>query len=195
MIYLVFAHPYPSQSRANQMLLDAVRDLPGLEVCALYDRYPDFDIDVGAEQAALMRAGLVVWMHPVYWYSVPGLLKHWFDKVFAYGWAYGDGAAALQGKDCLWVATTGGKAESYSASGIHERPFADFSRPMEETARFCRMNWLEPCIIHGAHDLAETALAAHGQALRERLEAWLALKVGAGNTAIDVPPRDTAARP
>jgi glutathione-regulated potassium-efflux system ancillary protein KefF len=183
MIYVVFAHPYPSQSRANQMLLDAVRDLPGLEVCPLYDRYPDFDIDVGAEQAALMRAGLVVWMHPVYWYNVPGLLKHWFDKVLGYGWAYGDGAAALRGKDCLWVATTGGKAETYSPTGIHERPFADFTRPIEETARFCQMNWLEPFILHGAHELAETALAAHGQALRERLEAWLALKVGARRTA------------
>jgi glutathione-regulated potassium-efflux system ancillary protein KefF len=183
MIYVVFAHPYPSQSRANQMLLDAVRDLPGLEVCPLYDRYPDFDIDVGAEQAALMRAGLVVWMHPVYWYNVPGLLKHWFDKVLGYGWAYGDGAAALRGKDCLWVATTGGKAETYSPTGIHERPFADFTRPIEETARFCQMNWLEPFILHGAHELAETALAAHGQALRERLQAWLALKVGAGSTA------------
>ncbi len=183
MIYLVFAHPYPSQSRANQMLLDAVCDLPGLEVCHLYDRYPDFDIDVDAEQAALVRAGLVVWMHPVYWYNVPGLLKHWFDKVLGYGWAYGDDAAALRGKDCLWVATTGGKAETYSPTGIHERPFADFTRPIEETARFCKMNWLEPFILHGAHELAEAALAAQGQALRERLEAWLALKVGAGSTA------------
>ena len=79
MIYLVFAHPYPSQSRANRALFDAVRDLPGVEVCSLYDRYPDFDIDVAAEQAALARAQLVLWMHPVYWYSVPALLKHWFD--------------------------------------------------------------------------------------------------------------------
>lgn len=176
MIYLVFAHPYPSQSRANQMLLDAVRDLPGVELSPLYDRYPDFDIDVGAEQAALSRAGLVVWMHPVYWYSVPALLKHWFDKVLGYGWAYGDGAAALRGKDCLWVATTGGKAESYSSDGVHERPFADFTRPIEETARFCRMNWLAPFILHGANDISEAALAEHGRQLRERIEAWRAAR-------------------
>lgn len=107
MIYLVFAHPYPSQSRVNRALLDAVRDLPGVDVCSLYDRYPDFDIDVAAEQSALSRAELVIWMHPVFWYSVPGLMKQWFDKVLSYGWAYGDGAAGLRGKDCLWVATTG----------------------------------------------------------------------------------------
>ena len=81
MIYIVFAHPYPSQSRANRTPLEALRKLAGVEVCSLYDRYPDFDIDVPAEQAALERAQLVVWMHPVFWYSVPGLLKHWFDTV------------------------------------------------------------------------------------------------------------------
>jgi glutathione-regulated potassium-efflux system ancillary protein KefF len=174
MIYVVFAHPYPSQSRANRALLDALRDLPRIEVCSLYDRYPDFDIDVVAEQAALARAQLVLWMHPVYWYSVPGLLKHWFDKVFAYGWAYGDGSAALSGKDCLWVASTGGTREAYAATGIHERPFGDFARPIEETARFCRMNWLEPFIVHGAHEIDEAELAAHALRLRERLQAWLA---------------------
>lgn len=178
MIYLVFAHPYPSQSRANKALLEAVRDLPGLEVCSLYDRYPDFDIDVAAEQAALSRAQLVVWMHPVFWYSVPGLLKHWFDKVLSHGWAYGDGAAALRGKDCLWVASTGGTAEAYSAAGIHQRPFAEFTPPIEETARFCAMNWLAPCILHGANEIEGAELGAHARQLRQRLETWLAAHAG-----------------
>lgn len=181
MIYVVFAHPYPSQSRANRTLLDAVRDLPGLEVCSLYDRYPDFDIDVAAEQAALGRAELVVWMHPVYWYSVPALLKHWFDKVLRHGWAYGDGSAALRGKDCLWVASAGGTPEAYAPSGIHERPFIEFSRPIEETARFCRMNWQTPFIVHGADEIDEAELAANAARLRERLQAWLAAhEAGAG---------------
>ena len=179
MIYLVLAHPYPSQSRANKALLEAVRDLPGLEVRSLYDRYPDFDIDVAAEQAALGRAQLVVWMHPLFWYSVPGLLKHWFDTVLSHGWAYGDGAAALRGKDCLWVASTGGTLEAYSAAGIHQRPFADFMPPIEETARFCGMNWLAPCIVHGAHDIDGEELTAHAKQLRERLEQWLALHADA----------------
>ena len=183
MIYLVYAHPYPSQSRANRVLLDAVRDLPGIEVCSLYDRYPDFGIDIVAEQAALSRARLVIWMHPVFWYSVPGLLKHWFDKVLSYGWAYGDGGAALRGKDCLWVATTGGKLETYSAEGVHQRPFADFTRPIEETARFCGMNWLEPSILHGAHEMEAPQLAAGGLQLRERLETWLATHGGDAGTA------------
>jgi glutathione-regulated potassium-efflux system ancillary protein KefF len=178
MIYLVLAHPYPSQSRAGKVLLDAVRELPDLEVCSLYDRYPDFDIDVAAEQAALSRADLVVWMHPVFWYSVPALLKHWFDKVLSHGWAYGDGAAALRGKDCLWVATTGGTLQAYSSAGIHERAFAEFVPPLEETARFCGMNWLAPFIVHGAHDIDGEELTGQARQLHDRLEAWLAAHAG-----------------
>lgn len=178
MIYLVLAHPYPSQSRAGKVLLDAVRELPGLEICSLYDRYPDFDIDVAAEQAALSRAQLVVWMHPVFWYSVPALLKHWFDKVLSHGWAYGDGTAALRGKDCLWVATTGGTPQAYSATGVHRRPLAEFMPPIEETARFCGMNWLAPLIVHGAHDIDSDELAGQARQLRQRLEQWLAAHAG-----------------
>ncbi len=182
MIYIVFAHPYPSQSRANRALLDAVRGLPDVEVSSLYDRYPDFDIDVQREQHALSRARLVVLMHPVFWYSVPGLLKHWFDKVLTYGWAYGDGGHALRGKDCLWVATTGGSSETYSATGIHQRAFSDFMRPIEATAGFCGMNWQSPCILHGAHDIEAAALASFADQLRQRLKPWLA----AGDEAADV---------
>ncbi|HEX4353552.1 MAG TPA: NAD(P)H-dependent oxidoreductase, partial [Polyangiales bacterium] len=71
MIDLVYAHPYPHRSRANHLMLAAVRDLPGLEIRSLYDLYPDFSIDVDAEQEALLRARIVVWQHPTYWYSVP----------------------------------------------------------------------------------------------------------------------------
>jgi glutathione-regulated potassium-efflux system ancillary protein KefF len=173
MIYVIFAHPYPSQSRANRALLDAASSLPGVELCSLYDRYPDFDIDVETEQAALARADLVVWMHPVFWYSVPALLKYWFDKVLSYGWAYGEGGNALRGKACLWVATTGGSSEAYSPAGVHRRAFGDFARPIEETAVFCGMNWQPPFILHGAHDIDAAALTMQAHQLKQRLEAWL----------------------
>lgn len=96
---LVFAHPYPDKSRANQTLLEAVRDLKGLELRSLYDLYPNFDIDVPAEQEALTRAKVVIWQHPTYWYAPPGMFKHWFDKVLLRGWAYGEGQALLVGDD------------------------------------------------------------------------------------------------
>ena len=154
MIELIYAHPYPARSRANQLLLSAVRDLPGVQVRMLYQQYPDFAIDVETEQQRLQAADSIVWQHPLYWYSVPPLLKLWFDKVLAYGFAYGGGAAKLRGKRCLWVATTGGDTESYGVHGMQNLPFASFVAPVEQTARFCGMHWQPTFVVHGAQRMA-----------------------------------------
>lgn len=173
-ILVIHAHPYPSRSRGVAALLAAVRDLPGVEVRSIYDRYPTFDIDVPAEQAALARATLMVWLHPIQWYSVPGLMKHWFDVVLTRGWAHGPEGNALQGKHCLWAVTTGGAPEAYAATGMHARAFAEFVAPIEQTARYCGMTWLPPHIVHGAHAIDAAALAAEAAALRARLVAFAA---------------------
>ena len=47
--------------------------------------------DVVAEQARIDRADVLVLVYPVYWWSMPGLLKGWIDRVFANGWAYDEG--------------------------------------------------------------------------------------------------------
>lgn len=171
-ILVVHAHPYPRVSRANAALLAAARKVEGVDVRSLYDLYPDFDIDVKAEQAALEAAGLVVWMHPVYWYTAPGLLKHWFDTVLAKGWAYGPGGTALAGKACLWVPTTGGDEFAYSEDGRHRHAFEVFEPVVRQTARYCGMHWLEPHVVHGAHLIDDAALGRSAAALAARLAAW-----------------------
>lgn len=153
-------------------MLEAIRDLPDLEVRSLYDLYPDFDIDVAAEQAALIRAELVVWLHPIYWYSVPAMLKHWFDVVLLRGWAYGKGGDALQGKHCLWVSTTGGEASSFSENGVHHLPFDEFEAPIRQTAKFCCMAWEPPLVLHGAHLVSHTEITAAALNFRDRLTRW-----------------------
>jgi len=175
-ICVIFAHPYPGRSRANRALAGALRELPGVEQRSLYDLYPDFDIDAAAERSALERARLVVWMHPVYWYSVPALLKHWFDQVLVPGWAYGEGGTALRDKHCLWVATTGADASAYAAGGAHRLPFESFACPIRQTAMFCGMRWEKPFVLHGAHRLSDGELAEQGRRLRERVERWRAIQ-------------------
>lgn len=171
MIVVIHAHPYPSRSRANAALLRAIADVPGLHVRSLYEMYPDFDIDAEAERRALEPAGLVALMHPVYWYTTPALLKHWFDQVLVRGWAYGEGGDRLRGKDCLWIATTGGDDAAYSAAGRHAHPFEAFAPVVEQTARYCGMNWLEPFVLHGAHLVSEAELEDAARRLRARIHA------------------------
>jgi len=172
MICVIHAHPYMSRSHANLALVNALRQAPGVELRPLYDLYPDFDIDIAAEQRGLLAADLIVCMHPIYWYSAPSLLKHWFEKVLTLGWAYGDGGDALRGKHCLWVPTTGGEASDYAPDGMHAHPFADFAPPIEQTARFCGMTWEPPHVVHGAIGIDDAGLARHAEQLLHRLAPW-----------------------
>jgi glutathione-regulated potassium-efflux system ancillary protein KefF len=170
MVVVIYAHPYPLRSRACAKLLEAIGDLPSLQVRALYDLYPDFDIDIDAERAALAQASAVVWLHPVYWYSVPSLMKHWIDTVLARGWAYGTGGTALAGKDCLWVATAGGDEEDAQAADGHTyEDFVRFTPVVEQVARYCGMRWLDPCTLEGAAIGSDAALAEAAAALRARV--------------------------
>jgi glutathione-regulated potassium-efflux system ancillary protein KefF len=167
-IALIYAHPYAERSHANRELLAAIEDLSFVERRPLYDLYPDFDIDIEAEQRRLAKVDVIVLQHPIYWYSMPALLKLWIDEVFALGWAYGTGGTALSGKRMQWVVTTGADFEAYSKDGPHGHPFEAFVAPMRQTALFCGMEWLEPIIVHDAHS-DQAAVAATGQRYRQRL--------------------------
>ena len=143
---------------------------------SLYELYPDFDIDGDAERKALEAARLVVVMHPMYWYSMPALLKHWFDHVFIKGWSHGDGAQALAGKDFLWVTTTGGGEDAFTPEGRHGHPFEAFEPPMKQTARYCGMNWLPPIAVRGSHVVPAEALREAGRQVRAAIDAWAETK-------------------
>jgi glutathione-regulated potassium-efflux system ancillary protein KefF len=175
MIVVLYAHPYPRHSRACAALAASLGGLEDVEIRSLYDRYPDFDIDAEAERAALKDARLVAWLHPFYWYHAPALMQLWFERVLVKGWAYGDGGTALAGKDCLWITTTGGDEASYTPAGRHGHRFDAFVPVMEQTARFCGMNWLQPFVVHGAHTVDEAALRAACARLRERLAPYAQL--------------------
>jgi putative NADPH-quinone reductase len=169
MVLIVHAHPYPGRSRATAALLRAVEGRPGIEVRRLYELYPDFDLDLPGEHAALRRARALVLLHPLYWYSVPALMKHWFDAVLLTDFEPGGGRDALEGKPCLWATTTG--RGEYRAGGLHGHEFAAFAPPIEMTARYCGMRWEEPFVLHEGASLADDALAEAGARFAARVAA------------------------
>lgn len=166
---VLYAHARPHLSRVNRKLAAAASALPDVSVHDLYERYPDFYIDVAAEQARVAAADVIVFLHPIQWYGMPSLLKEWADAVLLPGWAYGEDGHALAGKTYWLVATTGSPADAYSAAGTHGRPFDDYLHPMRQTAQLCGMRWEPPHILHGAHLVDEAALQAHVDAFVQRL--------------------------
>jgi glutathione-regulated potassium-efflux system ancillary protein KefF len=173
-IVVLCAHPSLQHSRVNRALMRAAKSgaLPQVQVRDLYALYPDYLIDTPAEQAVLADARLVVWQHPLHWYGMPPLLKLWLDDVLAFGWAYGPGGHALQGKDLWLVASTGGSEPAYHPNG-HNRYFFDaFMPPYEQTAALCGMRFLPPLVLHGAHRVSDAALNAHVQTYLQRLQSY-----------------------
>ncbi|MDE2081642.1 MAG: NAD(P)H-dependent oxidoreductase [Burkholderiales bacterium] len=176
-ILVIAAHPQLTHSRVTRALLRACTDAaavqPGrIAVRDLYALYPDYFIDGAAEQAALAAARLVVWLHPVHWYSMPPLMKLWLDEAYAFGWAYGPGGEALKGKD-LWLAcSTGGPEASYRPDGYNRYFFDAFLYPHEQTAALVGMRWLPPLVLHGAHRIDDAALQAHAAVFAQRLASW-----------------------
>ena len=135
-------HPNLAQSRGNQALLDAVRDLPNLTINDQYSNYPDFKIDVAREQELLLAHDVVVFQHPLFWLSSPALFKEWQDTVLQKGFAFppGDGDK-LAGKIWQTAITVGGPAEGYTKEGPFKADFEDILIPLRLTATYCSMQW------------------------------------------------------
>ena len=169
-ILVIFSHPALQRSKANRELLQAISDLEGVTIHDLYQHYPDLFIDVKREQALLGEHDIIVFQHPLYWYSCPAIMKEWLDLVLEYGYAYGPQANGLEGKQWLSAITTGGAPESYCQAGYNNSPLLDFLRPFSQTARLCGMQWLPPFVLHSFHKLNDPeALRRCGHEYRQLL--------------------------
>lgn len=87
--------------------------------------------DIAREQDKLLWADSVILQFPLWWFSMPAILKGWVERVYAYGFAYGVGEhsdlrwgdrygeGTLVGKRAMLVVTAGGWESHYSARGVN----------------------------------------------------------------------------
>lgn len=81
--------------------------------------------DVVAEQERIDAHDHLVLVFPVYWWSMPALLKGWIDRVFVTGWAFAldDSGRVLPALDRLTVhllPVSGSTEESFARHGYTE---------------------------------------------------------------------------
>lgn len=93
----------------------------GVADWAVHHRESAPSADVLAEQARIDRADALVLVYPVFWWSMPALLKGWIDRVFSNGWAFDfDGDSTLKKLGRLrvqLVALGGADARTYERHG------------------------------------------------------------------------------
>lgn len=78
--------------------------------------------EIAREQARVDQADMLVFVFPVYWWSVPSMLKGWFERVFNGGWAYsvdekGRVVGTMRDIPVLLVATAAGNESGYERHG------------------------------------------------------------------------------
>lgn len=115
------SHPQPSFEIAD---LAAEGFDPGFAAAdvALHLKEAEPPADVAAEHARIDRTDALVLVYPIYWWSFPGLLKGWIDRVFTNGWAYDEGpdgrlVKKLHRLDVHLVAIGGANMKTYARHG------------------------------------------------------------------------------
>jgi NAD(P)H dehydrogenase (quinone) len=138
--------------------------------------------DIRAEQEKLIWADIVVLQFPLWWFSVPAILKGWIDRVFVHGLAIGVpkagtrqwlryGEGRLAGRRALLAVTTGGREEQFSERGING-PIDDLLFPLNHGLfHYTGMSPLKPFIAFrtvraSAEQFTETAKAYLERLLR-----------------------------
>ena len=162
-ILILFSHPLFEKSNANQALVANIPDSDLITFHDLYEEYPDFDIDVKREQELLSEHNIIIWHHPMYWYSCPPLMKQWIDMVLEHGWAYGRRGLALKDKLIFQVITTGGNKENYCETGRDRYTIPDLLEPFNQTAKVCHMEYLPPYVVHGTHNMSDEDYEKNGK--------------------------------
>ncbi|EOZ97163.1 Glutathione-regulated potassium-efflux system ancillary protein KefG [Indibacter alkaliphilus LW1] len=172
-ILVLMFHPRLESSNVNKFLMTSLLHQPHIVVKDMYELYPDFNINVKAEQQDLLEADLIVIQHPFFWYAAPPLVKQWIDLVLEHGWAYGKKGNKLKDKNIMHIISSGGGFETYCSEGKNSYTYNELLRPFELTYRLCQMEKLPPYIIPKANKLDLLDLEKHCSQIKQILRDYI----------------------
>lgn len=137
--------------------------------------------DVAGEQAKLLWADALILAFPLWWMSMPAILKGWIDRVYSYGFAYGVGEHSdkrwgdrygegrLAGRRAMLIVIAGGWASHYGSRGING-PIDDLLFPINHGMLFYPgFEVLPPFVVYQADRLDDDAFRRTSDALRDRM--------------------------
>ena len=137
--------------------------------------------DVKAEIENLLWADTLILQFPLWWFTMPAILKGWVDRVFAYGFAYGVGEhsdqrwgdrygeGTLAGKRAMLIVTAGGWEEHYAPRGVNGS-IDDLLFPINHGILYYPgYDVLPPFVVYKVDRLDEAGFAPVAERLRMRM--------------------------
>ena len=138
--------------------------------------------DIVGEQEKLRWADAVILQFPLWWFTMPAILKGWVDRVYACGFSYGVGEhsdthwgdrygeGTLAGKRAMLMVTTGGWESHYSPRGINGS-IDDLLFPIQHGILFYPgFMVLPPHVIYRTGKIKESGFEHVCETLGERLD-------------------------
>jgi NAD(P)H dehydrogenase (quinone) len=108
--------------------------------------------DIRREVDAVRAADLLVLVFPVYWFSVPAILKGWIDRVFLSGIFYGGKRiytnGGMAGKRAWVVSSLGGRAHMFGPGALHGELTGMLRPLLQGTLGYCGFDVLEPFFVY-----------------------------------------------
>jgi len=134
-----------------------------------------FSPDILSEIQKIRVAELVILVTPLWWFSVPAILKGWFDRVLAMGVAYDGGKiyekGLMRGKQAMLITAAGHPAEYYLEEGRHKASPLQILHPVNHgTLAFCGFDVHEPFVALNVMGLGTADRAKVLTDLQFRLE-------------------------
>ncbi len=136
-----------------------------------------FAPDIVAEMEKLEWCDVLIFQFPLWWFSLPAILKGWVDRVFAFGRVYGGGKwydnGVFQGKKAMLSLTTGGGDSSikgiYSETGLNGSIHNILFPINHGIFRFVGFDVLPPFIAWGASRASDEKRQAYLEEYQQRL--------------------------
>jgi NAD(P)H dehydrogenase (quinone) len=130
-----------------------------------------FSLAVLAEQARIERNDALVLVFPVWWWSLPAILKGWIDRVWNKDWAYG--SRTLAGKRALMLGIAATGPELYARRGYAEAMRVQLEQGI---LRYCGIGDGRLRLLYGSleGDADRAAILAEARAIGADLEAQFA---------------------
>jgi len=126
-----------------------------------------------AEMDKLLWADFVIFQFPLWWFSLPAILKGWVDRVFAMGFSYNIGKAyengIFRGKRGMLSFTTGGPPATYGPTGKNGDLYQLLRHVQYGMLHFLGLDVLPPFVAYSAARVPPEQRAAYLAAYRERL--------------------------
>lgn len=129
--------------------------------------------DVESELDRLMAADVLILQFPMWWFSMPAIMKGWIDRIFVRGVAYDHGRTwengVFVGRRAMIAMTVSAPTEAFLPDGKN----GDMERilwPVHAgVLALCGYAVLPPFVAHGIPFCGEEAMAAQLDSYRERL--------------------------